>query len=140
MRTTFLPRLLGLALSAALGLVHGPASADAALASRLALDTTQARQLDTIEAEYRREFASLRQEHNRQARALRRAKLANDAAEMARLEAVTAELRARLGAMREAQDARIGALLRPEQQPLFAAYVEERRQMKGSSRDERLFD
>lgn len=117
-----------------------PALADAALASRLALDTSQAKQLDSIEAEYRREFASLRQEYNRQARALRRAKLSNDAGETARLEAVTADLRAQLGVMRKAQDARITALLRPDQQPLFAAYVEERRQMHGSSRDERLFE
>lgn len=140
MRSTFLPTLLGTALAAALCLVPAHACADADLVSRLALDTTQARQLNTIEAEYRREFASLRQEHNRQARALRRAKLANDAGEIARLEAVTTELRSQLKAMRVAQDARITALLRPEQQPLFVAYVEERRQMKGSSRDERLFD
>lgn len=139
MRSMLFAGLCGLALSC-LCAMPLPALADAALASRLALDTSQAKQLDSIEAEYRREFASLRQEYNRQARALRRAKLSNDAGETARLEAVTADLRAQLGVMRKAQDARITALLRPDQQPLFAAYVEERRQMHGSSRDERLFE
>lgn len=114
--------------------------ADAALASRLALDVEQSRQLSQIEAEYRREFASLRQEHNREARALRRARLANDAAETARLDNTTEDLRQRLIALRTNQDARISALLRPDQQARFAAYVEERRQMHGSSRDERLFE
>lgn len=121
-------------------LAAGPAAADAALSARLGLDVEQSRTLATIEASYRREFAALRQEHNRQARALRRAKLAHDAAETARLEAIVEDHRARLAALREAQDQRIVALLRADQKPRFDAYVAERRQMVGSSRDERLFD
>ncbi len=114
--------------------------ADAALDRRLQLDPAQARQLATIEAEYRREFASVRQDHNREARALRRARLANDSAEVERLTAVTEALRQQLTALRVAQDEGIVALLRPEQRPLFDDYVAERRQMVGSSRDERLFE
>lgn len=130
---------LALVLVAAV-LSPGLALADAALATRLALDVAQARALDGIESSYRREFASLRQDHNRQARALRRAKLAHDAAETARLQAVVDDLRGQLAALREAQDARIVALLREDQRPRFDAYLAERRQMAGSSRDERLFD
>ncbi len=136
-------KLRSLLLACALGgatLSPSPANADAALASRLVLDTAQARQLSTIEADYRRDFASLRQVHNREARALRRARLAHDAAEIARLEEVTGNLRGQLFALREAQDQRIVALLRADQRPAFDAYVVERRQMLGSSRDERLFD
>lgn len=118
----------------------GAALADAALDRRLQLDPAQARQLATIEAEYRRDFASVRQDHNRESRALRRARLANDSAEVDRLTAVTEALRQQLRALRVAQDERIVALLRPEQRPLFDDYVAERRQMVGSSRDERLIE
>lgn len=114
--------------------------ADAAMSTRLGLDTDQSRQLADIEASYRREFAALRQDYNRESRALRRAGLANDSAGIARLTAVTEDLRRQLVALRAAQDARIVALLRPEQEPQFIAYVEERRRMAGSSRDERLFE
>jgi Spy/CpxP family protein refolding chaperone len=82
----------------------------------------------------------VRQDHNREARALRRARLANDSAEVERLTAVTEALRQQLTALRVAQDEGIVALLRPEQRPLFDDYVAERRQMVGSSRDERLFE
>jgi Spy/CpxP family protein refolding chaperone len=118
----------------------GLAMADAALDKRLGLDPAQARQLAAIEAEYRRDFASVRQDYNRESRALRRARLANDSAEVGRLTGVTEGLRQQLMALRVAQDERIVALLRPEQRPLFDHYVAERRQMVGSSRDERLFD
>ncbi len=117
-----------------------PAHADAALHSRLGLDVEQSRQLASIEADYRRSFAALRQTYNRESRALRRAKLAHDSAETARIESVTDGLRAQLRELREAQDQRIVGLLRPEQLPRFEEYREERRQMHGSSRDERLFD
>lgn len=118
----------------------GPAVADASLSARLGLDVEQSHALAGIESTYRRDFAALRQEHDRQVRALHRAKLAHDAAVTARLEAVVAAHRARLTALREAQDQRIVVLLRDEQKPRFDAYVAERRQMVGSSRDERLFD
>lgn len=117
-----------------------PALADAPLPARLGLDVEQSRELAGIEAGYRREFASLRQTYNRESRALRRAKLAKDSAETARLEAVTDGLREQLRGLRDTQDQRIAALLRPEQLPRFEEYREERRQMHGSSRDERLFD
>mgnify|MGYP001206686656 CR=1 FL=1 len=114
--------------------------ADAPLPARLGLDSEQSRQLNVIEAVYRRDFAALRQTFNRESRALRRARLTNDAAEIQRLSDLTEGLREQLKAMRMAQDQRIAALLRPEQQAKFVAYVEERQQMLGASRDERLFE
>lgn len=93
-----------------------------------------------MDAEHRRAFAALRQEFNREARALRRARLAHDSSGIERLTAVTESLRGQLAAMRQAHDERIAALLRPEQVPRFEAYLAERRQMHGSARDERMFD
>lgn len=116
------------------------AHADAALKTRLQLDIEQARQVDQIQAEHRKRFAAKRGEFNRESRALRRAELANDSAEMTRLTTVTEALRADLKQLHEDQDARIAALLSAEQQTLFDGYIAERRQMAGSSRDERLFD
>lgn len=124
---------LGLALASA-------AFADAPLQARLRLDTAQSRQLAVLEASYRQEFAALRQDYNREMRALRRARLANDSAGIDRLTVVTEGLREQAKQMRVDQDAFISALLRPEQRPLFDAYVAERRQMAGSSRDERMFE
>ena len=117
-----------------------PIWADASLDTQLGLDAGQSRQLAAIEATYRRDFASVRQEYNRQSRALRRARIANDSDEIARLGSVTESLGAQLAEMREAQDRRIVSLLRVDQQAKFDAYRKERQQMLGSSRDERLFD
>ncbi len=114
--------------------------ADAPLKSRLQLDIEQARQVDQIQAEHRKSFAAKRGEFNRESRALRRARLANDSAEITRLTEVTEALRAELKQLYDSQDTRIAALLSHEQQALFDDYIEERRQMAGSSRDERLFD
>lgn len=124
-----------------LALMHASyGHADAPLPGRLGLDSEQSRELAGIEASYRKEFAALRQAYNRESRALRRARLANDSAEVARLTMVTDAQREQLAGMRQAQDLRIAALLRPDQQARFAAYVQERQQMVGSSRDERLFE
>lgn len=117
-----------------------PAMADAPLQSRLGLSLDQAREVDAIQADTRRRFAAARQDFNRESRALRRARLAKDAAGIARLEQVTESLRAELRRIRDQGDARIRALLDPAQQQAFEAWIEERRRMQGSARDERLFD
>jgi hypothetical protein len=135
MRTAFLMLLLLTTIC----LIPPSAQADAPLRSALALDVAQARQVDALEARHRKEFASGRQDFNRESRALRRARIANDAAEIARLEAVTESMRANLTAMRAAHDAEIRALLRPDQSARFDAYIAERQQMRGSSRDEWIF-
>jgi hypothetical protein len=123
-----------------ISLTAGQALADAPLHSRLGLNTEQARQVNDIQAAARRSFAAKRQDFNRESRALRRARLNHDSAEMARLERVTEALREELRQMRQDEDDRIRALLDARQKQAFEAYIVERRQMHGSSRDERLFD
>ncbi len=131
--------LLLLSLSLAV-LAATPVRADAPLQSRLGLSLDQAREVDAVQVDTRRRFASLRQDFNRESRALRRARLAKDSAEIARLERVIEALRTELRGIRDEGDARIRALLDPAQQPAFEAWIAERRQMQGSARDERLFD
>jgi hypothetical protein len=134
MRTALLP-LLALVL-ASLG---AAAWADAPLDARLGLSHDQARQVNAIQAEHRRAFASKRQAFNRESRALRRAHLDHDSGEIARLEALTDAMRTELTAMRAAEDEAIRRLLTPQQSIAFEDYIAERRQMRGSSRDEREF-
>jgi hypothetical protein len=131
--------LLMLMLLTTTCLIPLPAHADAPLASALGLDVAQARQVDVLEARHRKDFASLRQEFNRESRALRRARIAHDAAETARLEAVTGTMRQALTRMRAEHDAAIRAILRPDQSLRFDAHIAEREQMRGSSRDEWIF-
>ena len=123
----------------AFALATSSALADAPLVSALGLDATQARQVDTLQASHRKAFAAKRQAFNRESRALRRARIAHDAAETARLESSIEAMRADLTRMREAHDADIRRLLRPDQSGRFDAYLVERRQMRGSSRDEWIF-
>jgi Spy/CpxP family protein refolding chaperone len=117
-----------------------PVRADATLQSSLQLSPAQARQTDAIEARYRRAMASVRQDYNRESRALRRARLAHDEAEAARLEGLTDALRQRMVALRSATDDEIRGVLEPAQQGLFDAHLAQRRAMHGSARDERLLE
>jgi hypothetical protein len=131
--------LLLLTFALAFAVPAMPAHADAPLATALGLDMAQARQVDEMQARHRKAFAAKRQDFNRESRALRRAKLANDAGEVARLEQLTEAMRAELTGMREDHDAEIRRVLRPDQSSRFDAYIAERRQMRGSSRDEWIF-
>ncbi len=120
-------------------LAASPARADAPLASALALDTSQARDVDALQASHRKAFAARRQAFNRESRALRRARIANDAGATARIESTVEAMRADLTRMRDEHDADIRRLLRPDQARRFDAWLDERRQMRGSSRDEWIF-
>lgn len=114
--------------------------ADPPLHTSLQLSSAQARQTDAIEARYRKSMASVRQEFNRESRALRRARLAHDDAEASRLEGVVETLRQKMIALRNTTDEEIRAVLQPEQMDLFEAYLHQRRTLQGSSRDERVFE
>jgi hypothetical protein len=110
-------------------------------------DTHQARSsachayaVTAIEREHRPAYVAKRGQYTREARALRRARSQNDSAAVARQEPVVAALAAELKQLRDAQDDAIRALLDPRQQQAFAAYIVQRREMKGASRDERIFD
>jgi Spy/CpxP family protein refolding chaperone len=122
-------------LSAALALPGAPALADARLDTRLALSVDQARQVNEVEARYRRVWASARQEFNRESRALRRARLANDGAEIARLEGVTGAMESDLIRTRAEWDDAIRALLTPSQMLEFEQHVRERKEMVGRRTD-----
>lgn len=126
LRTTLTTLLLVAAMS-----VH----ADQPLVSALALDSTQARAVTAIEAEVRRSFASLRQQHNQVMRAARRARIAHDAVEQARLESEASGLRDRMRALRADEESRIRAHLRGDQPARYDAWLAKREAMHGSSRD-----
>jgi hypothetical protein len=116
------------------------ASADQPLVSALALDSAQARAVTAIEAEVRRSFASIRQQHNQIMRAARRAKLAHDAVEQARLEAEASALRDRMRALRADEEARIREHLRGDQPVRYDAWLAQREAMQGSSRDATMLE
>ena len=132
MRTLFLSTVLfGLTVFSGNGL------ADAPLKTALGLDVEQARQVDEIQSDYRRQYAAKRGEHNREARALRRARIANDSEQIAAQEEVVAKLKAELREIKASEDAAIRKVLTPEQNEKFDAYIEKRNAMVGSSRDVR---
>ena len=116
-------------------LAGGLAHADAPLKSKLDLSTEQAGAVADIQADYRRTFAKKRQAFNRESRALRRARTANDPAAIAKQESVVAALKAEMTAIRIAENNSIRAQLTPDQQLKFDEVIAERAAMVGSSRD-----
>ncbi|ANM29817.1 hypothetical protein ABI59_09845 [Acidobacteria bacterium Mor1] len=121
-----------------LALSASVAQADAPLAKRLELDTAQAGTVAEIQAKHRAEMRKERGALNRESRALRRARAANDSELVAKQEAVVAELQSKMAQRILAEDAEIRAVLNPEQQKKFDAWIEERNKMVGSSRDARV--
>jgi hypothetical protein len=111
--------------------------ADAPLKTALGLDIEQARQVDEIQSVARRQYAAKREVRNREERALRRARIANDSKQIAVQEKVVAELNAELREIKAREDAAIEKLLTPEQKKKFEAYLKIRADMVGSSRDVR---
>ncbi len=137
-RTT--PICIAFLLATLAMVLSGAAIADAPLQSRLELSMDQARKVNEIQAASRRSFASRRQDFNRESRAQRRARIANDSNEVTRLDGVIEALREELRQIQQNEDDSIRAVLDARQQLAFDDYIAERRQMQGSSRDERLFD
>lgn len=134
MRTPFIAITL-LSLTA----LSGIATADAPLKSALGLDIEQARQVDEIQARYRKENAEKRGIHNREERVLRRARIANDSKQIAIKEKIVADLKAELRQIMANEEAEIRKLLTPEQNRKYDAYIETRNKMAGSSRDVRNY-
>lgn len=123
--------LLSLALGAVMLL------ADQSLKSALGLSMDQARQVDQIQSEYRLKFAAKRQDHNRELRRLRRARIANDSRQVAELEKVTDALLGDLRQIRASEDDEIRKVLNSEQRKKFEDYRKLRKEMVGSSRDDK---
>jgi hypothetical protein len=133
-------RITSICFALAACLATHVALADSRLDQRLGLTPDQARQVSTVQGEHNRRFASLRQTYNREMRALRRARIANDSAETARLETVTNALKEDLRRLYQAEDDAVRALLQPSQFRAYDMWLAERAQMRGSSRDERIFE
>lgn len=113
--------------------------ADQSLKSALSLDVEQARQVDAIQAKYRVPFAAKRQVQNQELRKLRRARIANDSKQMAEQEQVTNRLHEELRQIRVNEDEEIRRVLRPAQLQKFEEYRKLRKEMIGSSRDDKDF-
>ena len=115
------------------------ASADAPLKESLDLSMDQAKQVDEIQAKYRKEFRSKRGELKREERAMRRAKIDNDRPTLEKQEQVVAELRVELKAIRDAENDEVREVLTDEQSKKFDEVLAQRKAAKGSSRDEGEF-
>lgn len=129
-----------LSLSWGLFLLGSVAQADSPLKSQLDLDVEQARQVQEIQGEYRRIFSAKRQEFNRESRALRRARSANDSELITELEQTTADLQEDLKQIRLDENGQIREILTPEQNEKFDMVIQQRRAMVGSSRDVDIFE
>lgn len=113
--------------------------ADATLKSALGLTMDQAKQVAEIQAKYQKPFAAKRGERNTQLRKVRRARIANDGAALAREEPIAHRLHDEMMAIMHREDAEIRALLTPEQSKKFDGYLKQRREMVGSSRDDKEY-
>lgn len=113
--------------------------ADAPLKEALGLTMDQAREVTALQAKYRQPYVAKRGEYTDQMRKLRRARIANDSAGVAREEPVARRLHGEMMAIQAKEDAEIRRLLTPEQNKKFDAYLELRRNMAGSSRDDKEF-
>jgi Spy/CpxP family protein refolding chaperone len=113
--------------------------ADATLKGTLDLNVEQARKVDMIQAKYRPVFASKRQDHNQEARKLRRARIANDSQQIARQEKIVERLHGELKQIRMNEDDEIRRVLSPAQLSKFEEYLKLRKEMVGSSRDAKDF-
>ena len=125
-------------LFAGLILIAQPAAADAPLKSKLGLETDQAKVVYDIQAKHRKAKRGERQELNREARKLRRARSANDSAAIAKQETIVQALEEQLRQRILAEDQEIRQVLNPQQLAKFESYIDERNHMVGSSRDVRV--
>ena len=127
-------RILALAGAASMMLL-----ADQPLKSALGLSMDEARVTEDIQKKYKLPRVQKRGEYLRQMRVLRRARIANDSAGTARAEQVARRMHEEMMAIQAKEDAEIRKVLTPEQNRKFDAYLKLRREMVGSSRDDKEF-
>jgi hypothetical protein len=123
------------ALAGCLFLLTSAAYGDAPLKSALDLSIDQAARVDEIQKQTRDAVRPVRTELHREQRALRRARIANDSEAIARQEKLIEPLRMKLAALDESETRQIRAILTPEQNVKYDAYLKTRDEMVGSSRD-----
>lgn len=134
MRTPLTTLVLIAALSAG-----APAMADPTLKSALGLDIDQARQVDQIEAKYRKPWAAKRQERNAEFRRMRAAQIANDRHGVAAHEAAGNKLHEEFRQIYLARNDEIRTVLRPDQKERFEKHLQAMKEMHGHSRDVKDF-
>lgn len=115
------------------------AMADAPLKSALGLSMDQAKAATEIHTRRFPAFQKKRGEYTTQMRKLRRARIANDSAAVAREDAIARQLHSEMMALMHAEDDEIRKLLTPEQSRKFDDYLKLRREMVGSSRDDKEY-
>jgi Spy/CpxP family protein refolding chaperone len=120
-------------------LATGAALGDAPLKTALDLGIEQAAKVDEIQKKARDAVRPVREELNREERALRRARIANDAGAVARQETLIAPLREKLAGIFANESGQIRAVLTAEQKPKYEEYLKIRDAMAGSSRDVKEF-
>ena len=113
--------------------------ADARLEKVLGLDINQTKQVQQIEKNYRKQMRPVRSDLKREERKLRRARLDHDSATIAKQEKIIAQLAASFRRIRLDADDQIRRLLTPAQKQAFAAHIQQRQDMVGSSRDAKYF-
>ena len=113
--------------------------ADARLEKKLALNTSQAQQVQQIQKQYRKQFSSKRQQLNRELRKLRRARIKHDSSKMAQQERITAKLQEELRQIRLNENEGIRRVLNSSQRAKFEEIIQQRRASVGSSRDTNIF-
>lgn len=115
------------------------ALADAPLKSALGLSMDQAKAATEIHTKRFPAFQKKRGEYTDQMRKLRRARFANDSAAVEREDAIARRLHGEMMALMHEQDDEVRKLLTPEQSEKFDAYLKQRREMVGGSRDDREY-
>lgn len=126
-------------MAAALVVLSPPASADAPLASALGLTMDQAKAATEIHTRRFPAYQKKRGEYTQQMRKLRRARIANDSAGVEREDAIARRLHGEMMALMHEEDEEIRRLLTPEQSKKFDAHLKLRREMAGSSRDDKEY-
>lgn len=122
-------------MAAALVIISPAARADAPLKGALGLSMDQAKAATEIHMRRFPAYQKKRSEYSRQMGKLRRARIANDSAAEAREDAVARRLHGEMMALLHEEDDEIRKLLTPEQSRKFDAYLKQRREMVGASRD-----
>lgn len=115
------------------------ALADAPLKSALGLSMDQAKAATEIHTKRFPAYQKKRGEYTDQMRKLRRARIANDSAAVDREDAVARRLHGEMMALMHEEDKEIRTLLTPEQSERFDAYLKQRREMVGASRDDKEY-
>lgn len=112
-------------------------SADEALSSALGLSMDQAKKVQDIQKKYRPQFSAKRQELTREQRKGWHARVTHESGQAAQQDMVSAKLLEELKQIRQQENADIRQVLTPAQRAKFEVVLQQRKEMVGSSRDDK---